>query len=130
MMALFAFPRALLAMPIAWQGWMALMIVLNAVVPLVLIETIEGKAVLAAFVVAVALMTAIHHAKGFVRLIGTGHFVWFPLLAWLATRLEATSGPLRAWLIALMVVNALSLVIDVFDFIRFLRGDRKIPVRR
>ena len=73
MNALLAFPRAMLTMPRVWQGWMALMIVLNAVVPLVLIETIEGKAVLAAFVVAVALITAIHHAKGFVRLIGT----WF-----------------------------------------------------
>ena len=130
MNALLGFPSAILAMPRVWQGWIALMILLNAIVPLSLIETIEGKAVLAAFVSAVAVMMAIHHAKGFVRLIGTGHFVWFPLLAWLATRLDATSGLIRAWLIALIVVNGLSLVIDVIDFIRYLRGDRKIPVRR
>ncbi len=130
MNALLAFPRAMLAMPKAWQGWIALMIVLNAVVPLILISTLEGKVVLATFVAAAALMMAIHRAKGFVRLIGTGHFVWFPLLAWLATRFDATSGPMRAWLIALFVVNGLSLVIDVIDLIRYLRGDREIPVAR
>ena len=130
MKTLLAFPRAMLTMPKIWQGWMALMVVLNAVVPLLLIKTVEGKAVLAAFVVAAALMMAIHHARGFVRLIGTGHFVWFPLLAWLATRLDAASGPMRAWLIALIVVNAVSLVIDVIELIRYLRGDREIPVVR
>ena len=65
MKALLAFPRAMLDMPAIWQAWMALMIALNAVVP-----------------------------------------------------------------IALIVVNGLSLVIDVFDFVRYLRGDQEIPVRR
>ena len=130
MKTLLAFPRAMLTMPKIWQGWMALMIMLNAVVPLLYIQTVEGKAVLAAFLVAVVLMMAIHHAKGFVRLLGTGHFVWFPLLAWLATRLDATSGPMRAWLIALIIVNGLSLVIDVIELVRYLRGNRDIPVRR
>ncbi len=105
------------------------MMVLNAIAPLVLIETQEGKVVLASFVMSAAIMSAIHHAKGFVRSIGTGHFTWFLPLAWLATRLDASGDPMRAWLIALVVVNAPSLVIDVTDRIRYSRGERNITVR-
>ena len=130
MKALLAFPRAMLAMPKVWQAWIGLMLLLNAIMPLIYIGHIEGKTVFAVFVVSATLMAAIHHAKGFVRLIGVGHFVWLPLIAWLVPRLEAADGPMRLWLIGLIVVNGVSLVIDVIDLIRYLRGERDIPVAR
>ncbi len=128
MKALLAFPRAMLAMPKIWQAWIGLMLALNAVAPLVYIGHTEGKVVFAVFVVSAVLMAAIHHAKGFVRLIGVGHFVWFPLIAWLVPRLGVVDGPMRIWLIALIAINAISLVIDVIDLIRYLRGERDIPI--
>ena len=128
MNALLAFPRAMLTMPKVWQAWIGLMLVLNGVIPLVYFGHTEGKVVFAVFVLSALLMTAIHHAKGFVRLIGVGHFVWFPLIAWLATRLDDVDGLMRVWLIALIAVNGLSLVVDVVDLVRYLRGDRNIPV--
>jgi len=128
MNALLAFPRAMLAMPKMWQAWIGLMLLLNAVFPLIYFGHIEGQVVFAVFVVSAALMAAIHHAKGFVRLIGAGHFVWFPLIAWLVPRLGAVDGPVRLWLIALIAINAISLVIDVIDLIRYMRGERDIPV--
>lgn len=126
MRALLALPRDMLAMPRVWLGWMALLIALNAVAPLFLIATWEGRAVFAAFLISAMLMMAIHRVKGFVRLLGVAHFVWFPLLIWLATRLEAMSGPMRIWVITLFVVNGVSLAIDVFDLVRYARGSRDI----
>ncbi len=125
MKAFFALPRDILTMPPGWVAWMALMILLNAIVPAFLIDTAEGVAVLAAFMVAAALMMILHRLMGFVRLLGVAHFVWFPLLAWLALNLADKSGFMRLWLIALIAVNGLSLAIDVIDLVRYLRGDRE-----
>ena len=47
----------------------------------------------------------------------------------LAARMEAMSGPMRVWVIALFVVNGVSLAIDVFDLIRYARGSRDIPTK-
>jgi hypothetical protein len=125
MKALFALPRDILTMPPLWVAWMALMILLNAIVPLFFLDTAEGAAVLATFMVAAGLMMALHRLKGFVRLLGIAHFVWLPLLGWLALNLADKSGFMRTWLIALIVVNGLSLAIDVIDVVRYLRGDRE-----
>ncbi len=130
MNALLAFPRAMLTMPKTWQAWIGLMLLLNAVVPLVYFGHTEGKVVFAVFVVSAVLMMAIHYAMGFVRLIGAGHFVWFPLIAWLVPRLDNVDDTVRLWLIALIAVNGISLIIDVIDVVRYLRGERDIPLAR
>ena len=73
------------------------------------------------------LQIAIFTAKGFVRLLGIGHLVWVPMVAWLGTRLEvapASSG-FRYWLLATIVLVSLSLLVDAVDVIRYLRGERE-----
>ncbi len=72
------------------------------------------------------LQIAIFSAKGFVRLLGIGHVVWVPMVAWLWTRLEGVpAGSLfRYWLLATIVLVSLSVLIDAIDVIRYLRGER------
>ena len=128
--ALFAFPRDLLALPPVWRAWVGLMLLLNAVAPLVYFSTVEGLVVLGTFLVSAGLMMAIHRASGFVRLIGIGHFVWFPMLGWLATRVGDADSAMFAWLVALIAVNGVSLAIDVADLVRYLRGEREVTLNR
>ena len=55
-----------------------------------------------------------------------GHLAWLPLLAFLVdrvTEVPATTG-FGLWLRSVIVLDAISLVLDTVDVVRFLRGDR------
>jgi hypothetical protein len=128
--ALLAFPRDLLALPPVWRAWLGVMLLLNAIAPLFYFGTVEGLVVFGTFLISAGLMMAIHRARGFVRLIGIAHFVWFPMLGWLATRVGDADGAMFAWLVALIAVNGISLAIDIVDLIRYLRGEREVTLHR
>ena len=73
MKAMIDFPRTMLTMPKPWVGWVMLLMMINVIIPLFYLGTLEGKVVLGAFVFAALFQTAIFSAKGFVRLLGIGH---------------------------------------------------------
>jgi hypothetical protein len=119
--------RAMLKLPKPWAAWLGLLVALNAVAPLFFIRSPEAWAALAAVMVGMAIMTAIFAARGFVRLLGLGHAPWLLLLPWLLwSRLDLhePGSALRNWLLALLIANSLSLVIDAVDVFRYIRGER------
>lgn len=120
------FVRGALTLRWPWWIWIALLVVANAVAPLFFLGTVEARAVLAAILVAAAIMMAIFRARGFVRLLGLGHLVVWPfLLVWLASRLPGIEpGPFRSWVQAVILLDTLSLLIDLADVIRYAAGDR------
>ncbi len=126
MKAMFDFLRTMLTLRKPWVGWIMLLIMVNMVIPLFYLGTVEGKVVLGAFVFAALHQGWIFSRKAFVRLLGIGHIVWVPMVAWLWTRLDvAPAGSLfRYWLLATIVLVSLSLLIDAVDVIRYLRGER------
>ena len=75
---------------------------------------------------AATIMTVLHAKLGYVRLVGIGHFVWIPMLIWLVFRLDhIREGTLfYGWLVTLMAMDTVSLLIDIVDLVRYLRGDR------
>lgn len=91
------------------------------------IQHAEAKVVLAVSLVAVLLQAAIHQRVGFVRLLGVAHVLWIPMLAWLGARFDAlTDDPgLQAWIIALLMTNVISLIVDGIDVSRYLNGERQ-----
>lgn len=113
-------------MPWPWQLWVLLLVVVNAGVPLFFLGRPEARLALITLMVAALIMSVVTRYAGFTRLLGLGHFVWFPLLAYLWTRLGdiPPQGFYGLWLRVLMAVNAASLVIDVTDVARYLAGDR------
>ena len=121
------FNKGILRMPLPIKVWVALLAVMNLVAPLFFIRHLEAQVVLGTMLVAATTMGLLTARFGFTRILGLGHFYWFPMLAWLGTRLgqHDLGEPLGIWLIALMVVNAISLVVDVADVIRYAAGDRK-----
>ncbi len=124
--AMFGFLRTMMTFPKPWVVWIMLLMLVNMVIPLFYLGTLEGEVVLGAFVFGALHQGWIFSAKGFVRLLGIGHLVWIPMVAWLWTRLDvASTGSLfRHWLLATIVLVSLSLLIDAVDVIRYLRGER------
>ena len=114
-------------MPIYWRPWLMLLVAANMVVPLFFINRLEAQFVLGAFAASAIVMTILTGLSGFTRLLGIGHFFWFPLLLFLWLRLSQIPADdfFGIWIRSLMAINAASLVIDVTGVVRYLRGDRE-----
>lgn len=126
MHSMLGFMVSIWKMPWYWRVWVGLLMLVNGVMPLLFLETIEAKVVLILFILAAMTQMIIYHSKGFVRLLGIGHFYWFPMLGWLLLRLseEQTPETVLNWVIGLIVLNTVSLLIDAVDVVRYWRGER------
>jgi hypothetical protein len=121
------FFRGLWGLAWPWRIWVGLLILLNGIVPLAFLETLEARVVLLAFMVGAMLQMALFGARGFVRLLGMGHLVvWLPMLLWLWGRLGEAGGEglFERWLLAVILADGLSLLIDAVDVVRYALGDR------
>ena len=121
------FMKSILSMKPPWPVWVAGLMGLNMVGPLFFIQTPEAQAVLAATLAGAIFMMFLFSRYGFVRLLGLGHIFWVPLVVWLWGRfseigLNTTFG---IWLTSVLVVNILSLIIDLIDVSLYIRGDRR-----
>ena len=121
---LMGFNKGVLSMPWPWQVWLGLLVFVNAVPPLFFLETLEAKVVLVGFVVSAAFMLTLFAKLGYVKLLGLGHAPWLFTVPWLWSRLGdvTPSGWFYYWLIAVIIQNGLSLVIDAVDVVRYLKG--------
>lgn len=127
MRAFIKFNKGILRMPLHWQLWVMLLVAVNLIVPLFFIDRLEAQVVVGTLFGSMILMTLLTGFSGFTRLLGLGHFLWFPLLYFLSTRLShyPSDDIYGIWIRVLMTLNAVALVIDVIDVIRYLAGDRK-----
>jgi hypothetical protein len=119
------FLRNIFKTPIVWWPWMAGLPLINLSSIFFLPRT-EACVVLGTGLLAATIMTLLHAKLGYVRLLGIGHFVWIPMLIWLAFRLDRVpEGTLfYGWLLTLIAMDTVSLLIDMADLVRYLRGDR------
>ena len=125
MKALVDFLKNMFKMPMAWWPWMAGLPLINLSSIFFLPRT-EAWVVLGTGLLAATIMTALHAKLGYVRLLGIGHFVWIPMLIWLGFRLDNILDDtlFQGWLLTLMAMDTVSLLLDIIDLIRYLRGDR------
>ncbi len=121
------FFKAVFSMPGPIVVWVMFLFSVNLIPALIFLETLEARVVLGGLVAGAILQTWIFSKKGFVRLLGLGHVLWLPMVVWLGYRVPlADPGSLFAYaLIAIVIVNSLSLAIDTIDVIRYVRGDRE-----
>ena len=131
MRAFIKFNKGVMNMPIHWQLWLMLLITANLVVPLFFLNRLEAQVVVGTLLVSMMLMAVLTGIQGFTRLLGLGHIVWIPLLYFLWSRLDQIPADdfFGIWLRALMVLNAVSLVIDAVDVTRYIAGDRAETVQ-
>lgn len=120
------FSIALMSMPFPWNAWIGLLLAANLVAPLFFLPRAEAIVALVAVNLGAVIMAAIHARLGFVRLLGIGHIFWVPMVIWFAVRIGQpdVDGSFAVWLAAVVVLNGLSLVLDVLDVIRYWRGER------
>ncbi len=125
------FNRGMMRMPFHWQPWLLLLVTVNVAIPLFFVGRFEAQMVLATMVVNMILMTLLTGLTGFSRLLGLGHYPWFLLLFFLWTRLDLIPADdfFGIWIRLLMVLNALSLVLDTVDAARYVAGDREETVQ-
>ncbi len=130
MEAFIKFNKGMLKMPLHWQLWLVLMITANVVAPLVFLHHVEALVVLGTILASMTLMTLLTARFGFTRIVGLGHILWIPMLAFLFTRLGDIPAvdAFGIWIRALFVLNGISLVIDVVDVIRYIAGERQETV--
>ena len=124
--AFIKFNKGVMKMPVHWRLWLMGLVAFNMVAPLFFIGRIEAQIVLGVFLASGLLMTALTSRTGFSRVLGLGHVLWIPLLYFLATRVSLIPADdvFGFWIRGLMMVNAVSLVMDVADVIRYAAGDR------
>ncbi len=131
MRAFIKFNKGIMKMPILWQLWLMLLVVVNLVVPLFFLDRLEAQVVVVALLASATLMTILTGVFGFTRLLGLGHIFWLPLLYFLWLRLDQIPADdfFGIWVRALMALNATSLVIDIIDVSRYIAGDREETVK-
>ncbi len=126
MTAAIDFFRCILRLPAPWILWVAMLMAANGIVSLFYITTPEAQITLAAMMLGAMIQMTMYARMGFVRLLGVGHIPWLFLVPWLWLRLDAvpTDGTFRNWMLAVIVLNSISLLIDIADVARYATGDR------
>ncbi len=122
------FMRHVMAMPMPWPAWVALLFLVN-MAAVFFLPRVEAWVVLAGLGLGALLQMVIYARLGFVRLLGLGHFHWFLMVPWLWSRLDTAGDPaLSRWMVAVVVLCGVSLAIDTVDVLRYLRGERSTPI--
>jgi len=67
------------------------------------------------FMVSSTLMMLLYSIFGFEKILGVGHVLWIPLLAYILIEISATTGAFNLYLIVLSVSLTISLVFDISD---------------
>ncbi len=126
MKTMISFTKTMFALPKPWVAWVMLLVVVNVVISLFYLTTIEAQVVLGAALIGFVIQIAIFSTQGFVRLLGIGHVLWVPMVFWLWSRLDLAPPDsfFQSWLIIVVVLNTISLIIDATDVIRYWNGER------
>jgi len=113
--------------PVGWRIWLAVLLAVNMAAPLFFLNHIEALATFVAINVCAFTGAFLYKQQGFTRLLGLMHWPWIILLPFLWMRLDSVSSsePFGIWIRAVLVLNILSLILDVVDVIRYATGDRQ-----
>jgi hypothetical protein len=125
------FNKHVMGMPNPWPLWMMLLIVVNFVAPLFFIGSLEAQVVLVGAITSAALMLTLFARFGYVRILGLGHIPWLFTVPWLWLRLGEMAADglfFYYWLLAVIILDGISIVIDVIDLIRYGMGERQATV--
>ncbi len=124
---LMGFNKGVLAMAKPWQAWMVLLVSVNLVLPLFFLGRPEAIVALVGVMASMSIMMTLYARFGFVRLLGLGHIPWLFTVPWLWLQLGRTteSGLFYYWLLAIVVIDSISLAIDAVDVARYWKGERQ-----
>ena len=118
--------RGLMRQPPLVVAWVGLLVLANGVASAFFWHIPEANVVLVTFGLGGVLMEVLAWRQGFTRLLGLGHVLWLGLVPWLVTRVPLhEERAVVLWLTAVIVLNSISLVLDVRDVVLYVQGDRE-----
>ncbi len=125
--AVWQFNKGILTLPRPWRAWMGLLVLANMILPFFFLETPEAQVVLIGVVASMTIMVTLFAKLGFVKLLGLGHIPWLFTVPWLVWRLGqvTASGFFFYWLLAVVILDGISLLVDAVDVLRYARGERQ-----
>jgi hypothetical protein len=123
--------RGLGKMPLGWKPFLTCLLIANMIAPLFAMYRLECQVVFGVALLNGATFVVLTAYTGFSRLLGFGHIFWIPLIVFLALRLDKVPNDTNAdvvhwvWMLVVICLNSVSLVFDVYNVIRYLRGDHE-----
>lgn len=113
-------------MPILWQLWLVLLMMINGVGPLFFLSESVAVVALVAVISGGIIGVVLCETHGFTKILGVMHGPWVALLALqlLVLREGVAAGGFRNWLLASTTVTLVSLIIDAVDVVSYLKGNR------
>lgn len=129
MKSMMKFMGTMMRLPMPWPVWIMGLMVVNGAWPMLFLGSLEARVVLAAMIFGAVVQSSLFSRLGFVRLLGVGHVLWLGMVPWIWLRVDQAATPgMRNWMMAVVVMNGISLVIDVIDVVRYMMGDREPQV--
>ena len=107
-----------------WIFWHCCLLAVNFGGGFFFFSTLEGKLAVSFMIIGTAIMSYIHSKYGFVRLLGAGHVLWLYLIPhFLILYSSLKPSHFKGWLFMAALFNGISLVIDIINTIKYLKGD-------
>lgn len=126
MSAFFNFLSDMMKLEPKWLVWLICLIGANVGGGIIFFDTLEGQMAIAFTVIGTAIMSYIHARYGVVRLLSLGHVLWLYLIPhFYMTYLSLKPSHFKGWLFMVVALNFISLVIDIFELIKYYRGDKE-----
>lgn len=116
-----------MAMPLWVKLWMALMIVVNGILPFWFFEHLVAQITFLCILLAGPLAFYIVKAVGFNKFLGFMHAPWIPMVYLQAHTLITTepTGMFATWLKASLIISVISLVFDIMDVMQYANQSKK-----
>lgn len=83
-----------------------------------------AKLILITFIISAVLMMGLYSRFGFEKILGLGHILWVPLLAYIVVQGPAAEGVFQSYLVVLALSIAISLAFDCVDVWKYFTNRR------
>lgn len=115
----------LFAQPKAVVVWVSYLMVIN-MASLLFWEIEFSRIIFFTFLASSMLMMFLYSIFGFKKILGLGHILWAPLLAYIILHAMVSTGDFQKYLLVLGSSILISLIFDVIDIYKFLKDEALI----
>ena len=117
----FRFVIELLQRPVWIPVWMLFLMIVN-VASVGFWNELLAKVIFVTFILSVMLMMGLYSRFGFEKILGMGHILWIPLLAYVLMEIPTARDTFKNYLIILSIFIVISLVFDIVDVWKYFTG--------
>ena len=100
--------------------WLSIVVVVN-MFGLVFIDHIIAEWIVGIFLFQSVIMMLLYSYYGYEKILGLSHIFWIPLLGYILLNISSYDGNILYYLSVLLLINAISLVIDSIDVFTYFK---------